>query len=205
MIRKLLATTALAVGTVSVPAVAQQDSGFTLRGFGGISLVDGITDSYSYYGYDFELDLDLDTGFVVGAAAGFSFADFTFEGELAYRTAEFGDASVSYDGYSYSYDADGDLSAFSLLANAWYNIPLTGSLAGYVGGGAGIAQVEAEFDGYSYDSSEFAWQLGGGLKYEVSPGFTLGVGYRYFTAPEIEDSDFDFTANEVIFEVTTTF
>ncbi len=37
----------------------------------------------------------------------------------------------------------------------------------------------------SYEESEsgFAWTLGAGVNYEVSPGVDVGIGYRYFNGP----------------------
>lgn len=32
----------------------------------------------------------------------------------------------------------------------------------------------------------FAWQLGGGINFDVSPNVIIGVGYRYFSGPDVD-------------------
>jgi hypothetical protein len=38
--------------------------------------------------------------------------------------------------------------------------------------------------------------LGAGLDFELSNGFSLGVGYRYFNVPEVGDTDLEFKSND---------
>ena len=40
--------------------------------------------------------------------------------------------------------------------------------------------------GQDFSESGFAWQLGAGANYEVSPGVKVGVGYRYFHGADID-------------------
>jgi opacity protein-like surface antigen len=80
--------------------------------------------------------------------------------------------------------------AFSIMANAWYDFQVAG-LSPYVGGGIGWADVEVDgvyqskSVGASFSESGFAWQLGGGLHLPIDEKLTLGIGYRYFSAPDI--------------------
>lgn len=97
---------------------------------------------------------------------------------------------------------DADQSTFAVMANIWYDIDLGGKLVPYFGGGAGWARTQA--DGVFYrtavtpgisqtfdvDGSGFAWQLGAGLKYPIDDGVTLGVNYRYFRGPDIDNNVF---------------
>ena len=196
MASKWLTTTAMAVGLMAIPGVASAENQWRL--FGGISSAEDL--ETTYYGYTAEISTD--SGFVVGAGLGVVQGDFVWEGELAYRSSELDE--ISFLGYSYA--IDGDLSAVSLMLNGWYNFPTTGNWGGYVGGGLGIAQVEADVGGgYSYDSTEFAWQVGAGLNLKTQSGFAYGIGYRYFSVPEIDNSNVDFSSHEILFEISSRF
>ena len=140
---------------------------------------------------------------VVGGALGFTQGDFLFEGEIAHRSADIDQVTIPGLG---SYDVNGaELSATSFMANGWYHFPTQGNIGFYLGGGAGMSNVEASITGYSYDSTEFAWQLGAGLAFRAEGGFSYGVGYRYFNVPEVDDVEIDFSTHEVVFEIIKRF
>lgn len=187
---KLITSLALSASTIALGAQAQEAASGNkyIAGFGGITTIDDV--SASYYGYTAELEID--NGFVVGAAAGVSVSNFDVEAELSYRKADAGDVSV----LGYSYAIDGEVNALSALGNAWYNVDFSEKLNAYLGGGLGFARLEAEAPGYTDDSTDFAWQLGAGLDFELSNGFSLGVGYRYFNVPEVGDTDLELKSND---------
>ena len=79
---------------------------------------------------------------------------------------------------------------FSIMANVWYDFQVAG-LKPYVGGGIGWADVEVDgvYQGktieQSFSESGFAWQLGGGLHLPIDEKMKLGIGYRYFSGPDV--------------------
>jgi OmpA-OmpF porin, OOP family len=86
---------------------------------------------------------------------------------------------------------DFDHQTFSVLANVWYDFAL-GGVNPYIGGGIGWADTELEGDyfggvtgPFEFSDDGFAWQLGAGINFDVSPNMKLGVGYRFFQAPEV--------------------
>jgi opacity protein-like surface antigen len=204
--KKLLATTALAVGLVAVPGAASAQEG-VVRVFGGLTSLDEDTldttiDGYYYQGSPAEVKAD--DGFVVGAAFGVSLGDFDLEAEVAYRSVDITEATfLHYYGMLEDVPVAGEGTAFSFMANAWYNVPLGEKFSLYAGGGVGVAQTELNFS-YNYyynsdvDSHDFAWQLGVGADFKVASGFSLGIGYRYFNIPEVGDSQLDVTSHDVI-------
>lgn len=144
----------------------------------------------------FTFDNDTKIGFILSGAVGLHLdgvlPGLRAEGELAYREND-------VDGFwssctSHSDCADGAIdyqhSTFSILANAWYDFNVAG-LNPYVGGGLGWAQTELDgkFGGKSSDLSSsdsgFAWQLGAGLNFDIQPNMKLGIGYRYFSGPDV--------------------
>jgi opacity protein-like surface antigen len=76
------------------------------------------------------------------------------------------------------------------MANVWYDFKVAG-VKPYVGGGIGWADVEVDgvFQsktvGNAFGESGFAWQLGGGLRLPIDDKMDLGIGYRYFSGPDI--------------------
>lgn len=99
-------------------------------------------------------------------------------------------AADSYSGHEqggehFGNDADGHVSATYLLGNLWYDINTDTSFTPYIGGGAGVAWVDAKtkFDGdsYGYDEGEmgFAFQAGAGVTFDLTENIALDVGYRF--------------------------
>jgi opacity protein-like surface antigen len=219
MSNKWLTTAALAAGIVAIPSVASADT--QVRLFGGFSSADDLSDGRiegDNYDYQYQIDqVDTESGFVVGAAFGVNTGNWTAEVELAHRSwgLDDDDVTVSWTGYyggdySYTGAVDGDLTANSLMANAWYNFPSAGNFSFYAGGGAGIADVQSDVgvdftyyyaDGFEdQDGTQFAWQVGGGVQLKTDSGFSYGIGYRYFNVDNIGDIGMDINAHEVVFE-----
>lgn len=192
---KLLTATAMAVGIVAIPTVASAESQWRL--FGGVSDVGDFDYAYGPY----EADLTTDSGFVIGAAYGVVNGSWVFEGELAYRSADFDAVEV----LAYTIEVDGSVSSLSLMANAWYHFPTGSNWGVYAGGGIGFANAEAELEDASDSSTEFAWQVGGGLQARTESGLAYGVGYRYFNVSEVADTGIDVSAHELIFEISSRF
>ncbi len=71
----------------------------------------------------------------------------------------------------------------SYMLNGYFDVPTGTNFHPYVGAGIGVARVktrlsEAE-DVTKHRSTNFAWQAGGGLGYNLTRNWTLDVGYRY--------------------------
>ena len=89
------------------------------------------------------------------------------------------------------FEAGGDVTSFSVMGDIVSSLPL-GPLNFYVGGGIGIARVEAEWRslaGMSFpevDDREdvFAWQLFTGLQYHLLEDLSAALGYRYFATDD---------------------
>ena len=118
----------------------------------------------------------------------------------------------------------GDVNAFSIMANLWYDFDLGEStpLTPFIGVGAGMARLEAEYSiratyptntlawfplyGSTYTSNSsaddwvFAWQVGAGLAYEFGGGMSLSAQYRYFSTGDVSlaTQDISVDAHEVL-------
>lgn len=210
MKRVLLASSALALLAGAQSAQAGAFDGLYLNVFGGanwqedksgFSQVTTGSTTVTTFSHNF----DSDTGFVVGGAIG---TDLWLKGlrgeiEVSYRRNDVGGNWVQRSfttpttpTSTYGGAVDGNSSTFAVLANVWYDLPLGWKIRPYIGGGVGWgrSQFEAAFQSTSgYDAwtqvdadhSGFTYQLGAGFNYEVAPGVDLGLGYRYFNAPNV--------------------
>ena len=98
---------------------------------------------------------------------------------------------------------DYDHTTWSVLANAWYDFNVGGGFKPYVGGGIGWAETRAKGSyrnsfatnpGFDFSNDGFAWQVGAGINFAVTPTIDVGVGYRYFKGPSV-DIGSDLVAN----------
>ncbi len=82
---------------------------------------------------------------------------------------------------------EGNVQTWALMANAWFDLTNDSEFTPYIGGGVGYAI--SKFDGgavYDGVDGNFAWQLGAGINVAVSEATSLGLGYRYFDAGDVE-------------------
>jgi len=210
----LAATTAMAIVSAA-PAANAGDMYVSV--FGGTNFLSdssaGLTDNPGSSEEVYAWNADADTGFVLGGAIG-THLDRWAQGlkvelEVSYRRNDVG-GGWSVDEYSSSIlsttavgQLDANMSNFAVMANIWYEFDVGAKARPYIGGGVGWAR--AHFDGalttgvesgttdaggatnWDLTNNGFAWQLGLGLNYEVSPGVDVGLGYRYFRGPEFNE------------------
>jgi opacity protein-like surface antigen len=140
-----------------------------------------------------------ETGFLIGAAVGMHvdqiIPGLRVEAEVDYRSNHSKGTWQSNTGDPTDVSSgalDFDHTTWSVLANAWYDFSLGSSLKPYVGGGIGWG--ETKLDGkfvsgakpnFSFTDDGFAWQVGAGVNYAISPNVLVGVGYRYFSGPDV--------------------
>lgn len=83
----------------------------------------------------------------------------------------------------------GDVTAFSIMANAWYEFDMDGSISPFVGAGIGWADVEYDVGDpadVSGSDSGIAWQVGAGISFDMSEKTALRIEYRYMEVPDLE-------------------
>jgi opacity protein-like surface antigen len=136
-----------------------------------------------------------DPGFNIAGAVGYDYGNIRAEGEIAYRSNDVDESSLP----GIVSPANGSVSALSFMVNGYYDVHTPNfSLVPYIGGGIGVAHVNADFSVSGVPSSPFvddsatvfAYQFMAGFGVKVSPTITLTGGYRYFatTEPEFDDS-----------------
>ena len=199
MKKSLLAATAiLALNLFAIEARAADVTevggwNFYVSLFGGVSFLDDVDTEVSLTGYNYDYSVDTKTGYLLGGAIGMRIWDpLRAEVELSY--ARWKAKSYDYQG-TLSYDANGHLSAAYLLGNLWVDIPTQSAFTPYVGGGAGVAWVDADTSfngtplGYGDGEVGFAFQLGAGVKVDLTDWVALDVGYRFKGVLDIDFED----------------
>jgi opacity protein-like surface antigen len=84
-----------------------------------------------------------------------------------------------------SANLDGDGTAMFVLANAWFELPVGEAIRPYVGGGVGIGRLDVDLEtsgGVSVINDSdwaFAYQVGAGFAFGITPGAAIDIGYRY--------------------------
>jgi opacity protein-like surface antigen len=134
-----------------------------------------------------------DAGFASTVAGGYAFTPWVAaELEVGWRW----NAISQVDGFRLHETFFGHV---SFLANVVLHAPLPRTrLAPYIGGGLGGAVTLVDTDGFanravivvgSETDVVFAYQLFAGLRFDLNPWMSVGVGYRYFAS---EDSSYHF-------------
>ena len=201
-----------AVAAVALAAgVALSAGGAAAQGLfgGGLGYVKGFGGATWPQDDNFELDirgvgtlipdsgLDFDTGYVLGIAGG-----------VLYQAEHFGGARIRLsqrgrgaegDEHRQPYDRVERLDGERDLLVQPGGAGATAQLRPYAGGGLGAADFNFEgvdeLGGGDFDSDyEFAYQLIGGVAYDVNPKFSITTEVRFFGISEqdLENETFDF-------------
>lgn len=122
-------------------------------------------------------------GFLVSADMGvelYTDANFGIRGEIEYT-------------YDYAWDAEInkksniDISSNTMLANMYVDMATNWMLTPYASAGIGYNWTTVRGDINKTTDDDIAWQVGGGLTYNISPCMKMDIGYRYLDKGKIED------------------
>lgn len=184
-----VAIAALAGGAGVASAQAFSLEEVYAKGFGGATWPSDFDTTLTEDGTQIALpSFDHDTGYTLGVAVGAAVTpNISMEIEYAYRNADF-----TVTDRDEGDRADGDTSANAFMFNALYMFDSMGATAAvrpYLGGGIGGANVETSAGGQDFDTDTvFAYQLIGGVSYELNPNVNLFAEGRWF---ETESGEFD--------------
>ncbi len=196
MKKSLLTGVAVAALSLAAPQVSAADytgpAGHSYRPyvsvFGGASVLTKnphATISYdsSYASADALMN---NPGYIIGGAVGVDWGNqLRTELELSHARWSSDTARVVITGGTpFDTPAHSDVSATYLLGNAWLDLSHGSMFTPYVGGGLGIgwANVNAATDTTfvtHFNASGLAFQLGAGVRFDVSDNVSIDAGYRF--------------------------
>lgn len=84
-------------------------------------------------------------------------------------------SNLQVSGNTVTFSNGDKLRRLSVMANAWFDIPVSASFVPYVGGGLGVQGTEIAGEG----KGTFAWQLGAGVAVPLSSSFAITADYRH--------------------------
>lgn len=183
--------TAASAADYADPVDSVRSMGPYVSVFAGASWLRDVDTDYNGTGYS----VSTDTGYILGATIGMHVWNSL--------RAEIEVSHSSWDGNDYSTTGgatgtvDGDISATYLLGNLWWDFDTGTSFSPYIGGGAGVAWADGDTTfggntfGYGDGEAGFAFQLGAGVRFNMTENLGLDVGYRYKSIQNIDFDDSD--------------
>lgn len=131
------------------------------------------------------LSTNYETGIGLGGRLGYDFGNIRVDGEIAFRH------NIVSDILGVS--TQGNALALSYMVNGYFDFPIDGPVKPYIGGGVGFSTVFLDIVASGARiaddrESVLAYQLSGGIGYEINPRTIVTLGYRFFATedPEIE-------------------
>jgi opacity protein-like surface antigen len=147
-------------------------------------------------------ELSFDSGIVATFALGTSIGSAArVEAEIGYRQNDLDKMDFDDKG-SFSLNDGGDVSATSLMGNAYYDFNNESSFTPFIGGGLGFANVEYDLDNMDSkeDDNVMAYQMMLGVGYAMTEQLNIDLQYRYFATadPEIDGADVEYQTHNVM-------
>jgi opacity protein-like surface antigen len=176
----LLACVSLTAVTLSSQMAAAEDFKPYVSLFGGASFLNPVNTA-STYAYSVKTN----TGYLIGGAVGLKWNDM-LRTELELSHGSNNANSFKFNGGAFD-PASGPISATYMLGNVWLDIPTQTAFTPYIGGGLGVgwATADVSFNGniFGYGPNKsggaLAYQVGAGVKFNVSQNIDLDIGYRF--------------------------
>ena len=187
MSKSLIALSAFLLCLTS--SIAQAQSNLYFSGHVGVTVQEDMNNNRGAQG---PMEVDTNTGINGGGALGMRIRDFRVEGEISYRDSDI--ESINSPTIKDS-NPIGSSRAISFLGGVYYDIPYSALVRPYFGVAAGLAKVSLEMlpsnsTTFVDDSDwEFAYKIGGGIAYTVTPQVEVIVDYHYFATLDPEYSN----------------
>lgn len=191
--------------TLSINAYSAEE-GWYVSGNAGVSLIkdidlgvvneaslEVITNGPLPTGTAAQLGLEFGMGWDLGVAVGYDYGSFRLEGELFYSKNDID----KINGFIYippagpaviNQNITGKITAPILLANGYYDFIATGNFHPYITAGAGFAYETIDIEGQTESYTEFVYQAGFGIKYDLNEKTSLDFKYRYMNLSEPEEN-----------------
>jgi opacity protein-like surface antigen len=160
--------------------------------FGGASFLNPVKTDF----YGSQYTVKSKTGYILGGAIGVKWNDM-IRSEIELSHSSWTAKSYASSAGGPFNRASGNISATYLLGNVWLDWNNDSAMTPYVGGGLGVAWADADTSffgntyGYGPGEAGLAFQLGAGVKYDVTESIAIDVGYRFKGVKGIDFDDND--------------
>jgi opacity protein-like surface antigen len=179
----------LVAGALAVPSLALAES-YYVSVSSGLNLLKNSTidyeypDLFMYPPYTFKYK----PGVAVNGAVGLKSGVLRLEAEVGFHDNKVDEIIDNIETKQHKVELD--LSAWTFMANGYYDIDMFGSgVKPYLMGGLGSARVSIHNPVYGMGTSvTFAWQVGAGLGIKASKDITIDLGYRYLKPSTLKEN-----------------
>ncbi len=165
-------------------------------------------------GTDVGWETDFNNGYSFGLAVGRRYGAFRAEIELAYQRAGVnthtdvsaagldlsaedaavlisGSAALGTDVQTLVADGQGSIKTWYGMVNGFYDFDVDDRITPYIGVGVGVGFVDVDYSPSAVgiiddNSTQFAYQIMGGLAYQLNDQTELFAGYRYRATMDVE-------------------
>lgn len=175
-----------AMMATATPAAMASTPGYYFSGLAGASLLPslGYKDSTGL-----KTSADFDDGYVFGGAFGYDTGNgWRYEVDSLYQLS-------GIDSFGAS-PSTGHLSSSSLMFNTTFDLTQNTLFTPYLGAGIGLQDAGGEINGFSGHRWKPAYQLEGGLRYDISPDVSLFGEYRFSQSEAARLSDANAIADQ---------
>jgi len=189
-----------ALGLLAAPLTAQAaDDSLYLKGSIGLGMamdtdIDNMPEAAG------TAKVTYDSGWLGTLALGYDISG-PFRTELEYIWQKNDLDQLSYSN-QYGNFREGDLKTQALMLNGFYDIATGSAWTPYFGIGIGWSKLDLSTPGLPLNDNDnvFAWQIMGGLSYELTSNWAADIQYRFFDTADasINGADFDMTSNDIL-------
>lgn len=130
------------------------------------------------------IELEFDGIQTLGIGVGYSFNDYlNLNGDIWFGSSE---TKVTPPRYSFAQEISFDTDFSALDINLDYNI-LKSRITPVLSAGIGVVTVDGDIAGERFDESNFSWNVGAGLRWDIIDHMLLKITYR-LVSTKIEDT-----------------
>ena len=174
---------------VAAPAMAQeyQATGLYVGAGAGVNI--RTDDSWNVKNTNIDGESSYDIGPAGNIYLGYDWGSFRADAEVSLRTNDLKDAKIN----GQTVFKNGHFRTIGIMANGYYDIDFGSPFVPYIGGGVGVALINASLkqNGFKFEdfNTQFAYQGIAGVSYNFSPNLAANLEYRYLGNTEPTFSD----------------
>ena len=176
-----------------------QEGKVYFTGYYGLNIQDGMEFAEKNTGNSGNLNYDKASSF--GGALGIKYpSNLRLEAEFSYRVAD--SETVDFDNGLGVFPIAGEMETILTMINATYDFDMDIAISPFISGGIGMAWNSVDIDdssGLAADAANddigLAWQVGTGLRYQMSPDLSLSGGYRFIDTVDLTVGPYEIDYN----------